>query len=85
MQSKLEILEQLLTNVQNTRDLDVSSIEETEELNRIESDISKALEKERAYQQIKILDIGLREIELQNRLNNAFKEDQSHIKRLSQN
>lgn len=81
MESKLEILEQLRTNIINTRDSDIITNELTEELNRIEEDLDKAIREEK---QVLILEKELKEIELQNRLDKAFKKDDSNTKGSSQ-
>lgn len=81
MQSKLEILEALKENVQSVRDSDSSSVGLTEELNNIEADLDKAIREEK---QVLILEKELKAIELQNRLDEAFKKDDSHTKGLSE-
>ena len=81
MQSKLEILEALKENVQSVRDSDSSSVGLTEELNNIEADLDKAIREEK---QVLILEKELKEIELQNRLDEAFEKDDSHTKGLSE-
>ena len=81
MESKLEILEQLRTNIINTRDSDIITNELTEELNRIEEDLDKAIREEK---QVLILEKELKAIELQNRLDEAFKKDDSHAKGLNE-
>ena len=72
MQNKLEILEALKQNIIDTRESDYITNELTEELTRIESDIDEAIQK-------------TKEEELEERLNKAFQNDQSHTKRLSEN
>ena len=72
MQNKLEILEALKQNIIDTRESDYTTNELTEELTRIESDIDEAIKK-------------TKEEELEERLNKAFQNDQSHTKRLSEN
>lgn len=72
MQNKLEILEALKQNIIDTRESDYTTNELTEELTRIESDIDEAIQK-------------TKEEELEERLNKAFQNDQSHTKRLSEN
>jgi hypothetical protein len=81
MQSKLEILEALRTNITHARDSDFITDELTSELIKIEEDINSAIDDE---QQIIILEKELKSIELQKRLDNAFAHDDSHTKRLSQ-
>ena len=72
MQNKLEILEALKQNIIDTRESDYTTNELNEELTRIESDIDEAIQK-------------TKEEELEERLNKAFQNDQSHTKRLSEN
>ena len=81
MESKLEILEQLRTNVINARDSDFITDDLTQELNRIEQDLTDAIDDEK---QIVLLDKELKKIELQKRLNDACKNDKTHTQRLSQ-
>ena len=81
MESKLEILEALRTNVINARDSDFITDGLTEELNKIEEDLTEAINNEK---QIALLDNESKKIELQKRLDEACRNDDSHAKVLSQ-
>lgn len=55
MKSKRDILEDIHTNIQAMIECDSISVDATEELQRIDSDIVKAIETERTNEQIEIL------------------------------
>lgn len=54
MKSKLEILEDIHMNIQSAIENDCISVDATDELNRIDSDILKAMEKERDQEQVEL-------------------------------